>query len=348
MKVLQLGPYPPPNGGVQTHIADLVDFLRQRGVTCDVMNLNRFRRASANGIFYPSNSVEVLAHLLSHRYDVIHLHIGGRIFLRQLGLAIACSALPKTHSVLTFHSGGYPSSEEGHSAHPRTLRAFALRRFDRIIAVNAEIATFFERLGVRPDRIRLISPHSPPSVISGSELPATLEEFLRGHQPLLITVGLLEPEYDLALQIEAMKRVREKWPNAGLLIAGSGSLHETMRQQIDSQPYGQHILLYGDLPHAATLQAIKRADLMLRTTWYDGDALSVREALHFGLPVIATDNGMRPKGVRLIPARDINALLGAISEALQFPRTAEGQPTPLTVDQSNLRAVFDLYRELTA
>jgi hypothetical protein len=119
MKVLQLGPYPPPNGGVQTHIAALVDFLRQSGATCDVMNLNRFRRPSADGIFYPSNSVEVLAHLLSHRYDVIHLHIGGRIFLRQLGLAIACSALPKTHCVLTFHSGGYPSSEEGRSAHAR-------------------------------------------------------------------------------------------------------------------------------------------------------------------------------------------------------------------------------------
>ena len=177
MKILQLGPYPPPNGGVQTHIAALVDFLRQSGVNCDVMNLNRFRLPSADGIFYPSNSVEVLAHLLSHRYDVIHLHIGGRIFLRQLGLAIACSALPKTHCVLTFHSGGYPSSEEGRLAHRRTLRAFAMRRFDRIIAVNSEIAGFFERLGVRPDHIRLISPHAPPSVTSGLNFPPPLKSF---------------------------------------------------------------------------------------------------------------------------------------------------------------------------
>ena len=348
MKVLQLGPYPPPNGGVQTHIAALVGFLRRSGVTCDVLNLNRFRRPSAEGIFYPSNSVEVLAHLLSHRYDVIHLHIGGRIFLRQLGLAIACSALPKTHCVLTFHSGGYPSSEEGRSAHARSLRAFALRRFDRIIAVNSEIAAFFERLRVPPEHISLISPHAPPSVTTPSKLPLELEKFFSDHQPLLITVSLLEPEYDLALQIEAMKRVREKWPNAGLLIAGSGSLHETLRQQIDNELYAPHVLLYGDLPHAATLRAITRADVMLRTTWYDGDALSVREALHFGLPVIATDNGMRPQGLRLIPPRDLEALLAAINEVLQFPSPKRNQSTTMTADQGNLRTVFDLYRELAA
>ena len=49
----------------------------------------------------------------------------------------------------------------------------------------------------------------------------------------------------------------------------------------------------GDLPHAATLQAIARSDLMLRTTSYDGDAISVREALHLGTPVVAINSMSR-------------------------------------------------------
>ena len=73
---------------------------------------------------------------------------------------------------------------------------------------------------------------------------------------------------------------------------------------------------------------------MLRTTWYDGDALSVREALHFGLPVIATDNGMRPAGVRLIPPRDLKELLAAIDDALgSLPPTAN-LPPRLTIPTS--------------
>ncbi|HET8823945.1 MAG TPA: glycosyltransferase, partial [Terriglobales bacterium] len=143
MKILQLGPYPPPHGGVQTHVVALVDFLRQRGITCNVVNLTRFRRLSQNGIYYPSNAFAVAGHLVSHRYDVIHLHVGGRIWPQQLALALACFALPDTSCVFTFHSGGYPSSAEGRSAHAHTLRAFVLRRFDALIAVNEEIAQFF-------------------------------------------------------------------------------------------------------------------------------------------------------------------------------------------------------------
>src|SRR5438105_15308307 len=106
MKILQLGPYPPPHGGVQTHVVALVDFLRQRGITCDVVNLTRFRRTSENGIYYPSSAVEVAGHLLSHRYDIIHLHVGGRIWPRQLALALACFSLAGTRCFFSFHSGG--------------------------------------------------------------------------------------------------------------------------------------------------------------------------------------------------------------------------------------------------
>jgi len=70
----------------------------------------------------------------------------------------------------------------------------------------------------------------------------------------------------------------------------------------------------------------------------------VREALHFGLPIIATDNGMRPEGVRLIPARDGDPLLAAIDTILQNPRQ-QGQP-PKQTEDGNLLEVLRLYQEL--
>lgn len=348
MKVLQLGPYPPPNGGIQTHIVALRELLLQKNVSCDVMNLTRHRRESAAGIFYPKSGLEVFGLLLRRRYDILHLHIGGRVWPRQVALAIFCSLLPGRKTVLTFHSGGYPTSEEGRSTTPNSFRARVFRRFDRIIAVNNEIAEFFKRVGVAPARIREISPHS--FVFNNSsqavELPADIEKFFTEHNPLLITVGLLEKEYDLALQIKTLGKIRQKWPNAGLLILGAGSLEQWLRSQIAQQPYAEHILLFGDLAHPATLRAISRSTLMLRTTWYDGDALSVREALQLGIPVIAADNGMRPAGVKLIPARDEKALLQAIDEALTQPGMQSQSAT--TAEIGNLLAVLKLYQELVS
>jgi glycosyltransferase involved in cell wall biosynthesis len=345
MKILQLGPYPPPHGGVQTHLVALVDFLRRRGISCDVVNLTRFRRPSENGIYYPSNAFAVALHLLSHRYDIIHLHIGGRIWARQLALALACFALPDTRCVFTFHSGGYPSSPEGRSAHSRTLRAFVLRRFDRLIAVNEEIAQFFRTLGVEAHRVHVISPYLGfgGDALGESSLPRQVSDFLATHNPVLISVGGLEPEYDVSLQMKALGIIRIRHPKAGLLVAGSGSLDEVIRKECSLLPYAEHILLNGDLAHGATIQAMQSSDIMLRTTWYDGDAISVREALHFGVPVIASDNGMRPEGTRLIPARDLDALVTAVENILASPPPR----VPIASESNrNLEEVLRVYQDL--
>ena len=345
MRILQLGPYPPPHGGVQTHVVALVDFLRQRGIPCDVVNLTRFRRASENGIYYPSNAFAVAWHLLSHRYDLIHLHVGGRIWRRQLALALACFALPDTRCVFTFHSGGYPSSVEGRSAHSRTLRAFVLRRFDGLIAVNEEIGQFFRTLGVEARRIHVISPYLGfgASALGETSLPEQVSDFLAAHSPVLISVGGLEPEYDVSLQMTALGVIRARHPKAGLLVAGSGSLEDVVRKECSLLPYAEHILLNGDLAHGATLQAMQSSDIMLRTTWYDGDAISVREALHFGVPVIASDNGMRPEGTHLIPARDLDALVASVEKILNNP------PSRIPVaseSDRNLEEVLRVYQRL--
>jgi glycosyltransferase involved in cell wall biosynthesis len=104
-------------------------------------------------------------------------------------------------------------------------------------------------------------------------------------------------------------------------------------------------MLCGDVPHAVTLQAISRSDVMLRTTLYDGDAVSVREALYVGTPVIATDNGMRPPGVQLIPKQDLQALTACIQQV----RNGQGRkPAALPhSDDTNIEAVFKVYQELT-
>jgi hypothetical protein len=94
MKVLQLGPYPPPHGGVQTHIVALRDFLQQRGIECGVVNLTRFRQADVGNIYYPKSAWELLRLLSRLRYDIIHLHVGGNLSARLLGLGFICSLLP--------------------------------------------------------------------------------------------------------------------------------------------------------------------------------------------------------------------------------------------------------------
>jgi glycogen synthase len=343
MRVLQLGPYPPPHGGVQSNLVAIRRFLLSRGIPCAVINLTRYRREDGDDIYYPTTSLEVLRLLTRLQYDIIHLHFGGNLSPRLMILALACCLMPRSKTVLTFHSGGYPSSKAGKSAAPLTFRGFVLRRFDRVIGVNRDLETLFRRFGVASGRIRMIYPHAISLDSMESSLPDYLAQFFQTHYPTLVTVSGLEPEYDLSLQIDVLGEVRLRFPNAGLVIIGSGSLEAEVRTSIQSKSYAEHIMLCGDVPHSVTLRAIAESDLFLRTTLYDGDSISVREALLIGTPVIATDNGMRPRGVHLIPSSDPDALRRTIEKVLTKPAPDQ---TRGDTGERNIEEVFELYQEM--
>ena len=345
--VLLLGPYPPPWGGVQTNLVSLRDFLRKRAIPCTVINLTRHRRAPDDGVYYPSSAAEVVRLLLRLRYDVIHLHIGGDLSTRLLMLALFCTVLPWATVVLTFHSGGYPTSPQGRRARPFSLAGFVLRRIDRQIAVNRELAELFERFGCSPQQVRIIAPHALSEGmrerIRSAELPPAVKEFAARHSPLLVTLSGLEPEYDIPVQVEALGELRRTHANAGLVVVGSGSIEATIRDGIAATSFGEHVLLAGDLPREVALRVLSSADVFLRTTLYDGDAISVREALWLGVPTVATDNEMRPAGVVLVPVHDAPALAAAIARVLASPRHAASPPD---TGEENLERTLALYLEM--
>src|SRR5207302_4447715 len=130
MRVLQLGPYPPPHGGVQTNLVAIRSFLLQKGVPCSVINVTRHRKPNTNNVYYPSNSAELLSLLARIPCDIVHQHFGGMLTKRILALSLAYALRPGDKSIMSFHSGGFPSTPEGKALGPNSLSAFVLRRFD--------------------------------------------------------------------------------------------------------------------------------------------------------------------------------------------------------------------------
>lgn len=342
MHVALFGAFPPPYGGIQTHIVALRAFLQSRGVRCSVVTTTRHKSAVAEDVFHPHSTGDVLRVMKRLGADIWHVHLGGIPRPREFGLCVACSLMPNSRSILTLHSGGYPSSPQGRSARRASVTGAALRSLDHLIAVNQEIATVFHKYGVSASRTSVIEPHSPGLAPVALELPAALTAFVAAHDPLLLTVGLLEPEYNLDFQLAILPEIRRHYPSAGLAIIGSGSLEERLRDQRRRSPVANHIGLWGDVPHAQTLAVINKAAALLRLTSYDGDAISIREALHFGTPVVATDTGLRPEGVHLVRQLAENDVISSLTAALSSPRVRDSaSPT-----NDNLERILEVYRSV--
>jgi glycosyltransferase involved in cell wall biosynthesis len=321
------------------------DELRRAGHACSIISITRSGAGDDEpDVYHPPAPLALVRLLLKLKYDLLHIHIGGKIPLRVLGLLAVCALAARGKSVLTLHSGGYPLSKEGRAAGKFSLRGFIFRLYARLVCVNRQQVEMFEKFGASKEKIRLIYPFFNQSPNEKSAVPAPLKNFADAHRPFLLTVGLLQPAYNLPLQIEVLEKIREKFPGAGLMILGAGDSEDELRRIIAAKPYAEHVLLAGDVAHSATLHLIKTSDVLLRTTDYDGDAISIREALHLDTPVVATDNGMRPEGVRLIPKNDGAALEKAIQSTL-----AEGAKIKSVKpdDYRNISAILRLYEEIS-
>lgn len=339
--VLQLGPYPPPEGGVSRNMLAIREELLARGDKCSIVATSRTSGVETDpNVFHPRSPVELVRLLRSIPFDVLHLHVGGEINKRVLGIAGAAVFFARRKSVLTIHSGAYPLSDEAKRAAPMTVAGSIYRRFGGIVAVNDALADVFLRFGVAKERIHKILPFALSLPDTSVQIPATIEKFFADHSPVLLSVGGLERDYDPFFQIEAMEAVLRRYPQGGLLLAGDGSMRAEVNAAIGKSEYAQNVLAAGNIEHAVTLNLIDRADAVLRTTLFDGDAISIREALFLGTPVIATDNGMRPDGVKLFVGGDVDGFVAMIDEAVEH-KGAEIREKP--VDRRNILDVLSLY-----
>lgn len=344
ISVAQLGPMPPPHGGVSTNMLAIHDALRKNGHKSVIVDMtNRNEKTDAEHVLKPRSAFDLIRLLMKLDSDIVHYHIGGEFSAKLAMLTLFCGLLPGKKSVVTFHSGGY-AKKISQIANPWSLRDVAFRAVDFVTGVNEQMIEMFRRYGVAEERIRLILPFELRQPDPTVTIPQDLLSFVERSRPFLLSVGALEPEYLNEFAIESVPAIIQRFPKAGLLIAGSGSLQRRLTQQIEWTGLNENVTLAGNVDHAVLLHLIKLSDVLLRLTEYDGDAISVREALYLGTPVIATDNGMRPEGVRLVSAPpNTDGLVDAISAAL-----AEGKKSHTKNADSNAEKMIELYQELLA
>jgi len=320
MKLLLIGPFPPPHGGISVHVAEAKKQLDRAGICSRVLNLNRSAPQSDEYICVRSG-IELLRVLLAHVRQgwTPHLHTNGHNHKSWL-VALASGLVGQLAPVclLTVHSGMAPAYLAKASIWQRLLAYIACRLHHRVIAVNRQISGSISSLGVPHDSLEVIPAYfsvSPPAA-----LPATFKNLEKQAGPLISTVLFYRPEYDFDLLIHALSRLRRRYPNVQCLVMGSGEQQDEAERLIREEGMEESVKLLGDVPHESCLALISASDLFVRATRKDGDSISVREALALGVPTVVSDVGHRPPGAILFRPGDLDDLVDRMETALAIPR----------------------------
>lgn len=307
MRILLIGPHPPPHGGISVHVAGVYRKLLAAGAICHLLDMSQVRPGFAFGW-------AVVRHALQGW--TLHLHTNGHNTKSWL-LALACGVAGQFRggALLTLHSGMTPGYLATGPSGRRNLAALTCSLYRQVICVNREIQDAVLKCGIDRGRIQVLPAAlgAEPSVLASEP---ELQRWIDQRRPLLCTVLFFRPEYGFDLLVTALTRLSRTHPSFGCLAMGSGEQLEEAKDRIKEAGLEDQILLLGDVEHDKCLAIMSLCDVFLRPTLADGDALSVREALSLGIPAVASRVGTRPVGTILFPVGDVEGMLAAIKFGL--------------------------------
>jgi glycosyltransferase involved in cell wall biosynthesis len=214
--------------------------------------------------------------------------------------------------------------------------AWALDRFDTVIVVNEDLAARLrDRLGGK--RIEVIPAFVGPARegMAGERYEEELEQFLSSGPTLVVAAYGIQPVgdggdlYGLDLVVDAFAELAGERPTLRLvLFVARRPRRPRARRRLAELERRMGETGIGDRAYLAfgrPLVPALRADVIfVRPSRADGDAVSIREALQAGVPVVASDVVERPQGTVLFPTGDRVALTSALREVID----AEGSPQP--------------------
>ncbi len=178
----------------------------------------------------------------------------------------------------------------------------AYHDYDRVVPVTQDIYAPTLQLGGRKENIQVVNNcHDHKAVLERSKRALAFEEdtqctlslqglegILEGDHRKIITIGRFSPEKGHEMLLKAFDRYHRDRPDSYLIIIGGyGPLYEQTLSLAGSLPCGSHVVIIRSI--ANPMPILKRCDLFVLSSLYEGLGLTLLEADTLGIPVISTD-----------------------------------------------------------
>jgi len=328
LRVVLVGPSPPPHGGMANQARLLGRLLEGEGVRVEWVPTNPPYRprwiARSRGLRAIVRLFPYAASLwrAAGRSDLVHvMAASGWSWHLHAAPAVWIATARGTPVVVNYRGGGARSFFE------RALWIVrpTLRRARAVAVPSAFLERVFRAHGIEPSVV--------PNIVDLEMFhPAAETDPARTRDPEapeLVVARNLEPVYDVATALRALARIRVKWPRAHLSVAGSGPERARLEALVSELGLQGAVTFTGQLQNHEMVGLYRNASVAMNPSRVDNMPISILEALACGVPVVSTNVGGVPDLVSdgrtalLVPPEDPDAMAAATISLLEDPKRAE-------------------------
>jgi glycosyltransferase involved in cell wall biosynthesis len=260
-----------------------------------------------------------------YRPTIVHTHLGGIVYAFVLTMKYRTPVRVHTlHSVAAHEMGMGPSRRV-------RLLAFRFRVGSFVpVAIAEEVARTFETLYNYPNPILIPNGVSIDAFSPDREVRQRVRRELEVEPQTLVFVhvGRFAAVKNHEMLVAAFAQLVGQQPlPTELWLVGDGELREAVQHQVRALGIESRVRFLGvrsDIP-----DLLRAADVFVFPSRWEGNPLSVMEAMAAGLPVVATAVGGVPELVEdgasgiLVPNEDLHGLVAAMQRMAQNPDLRE-------------------------
>jgi glycosyltransferase involved in cell wall biosynthesis len=236
----------------------------------------------------------------------------------------------------------------------RALERVCAARADFVLCVSADLEDRMRGLGARATG-RAVVPAPPLGRPQAAAVDRARSDLAADGRPVVLAVGRLAEQKGYRLLLDAAARWQRREPRPLLAIAGQGPLAAELART--GQALDIDLRLLGQRADVAALLAA--ADVFVMASRWEGQPLSVQEALQAARPVVAVRVGgiadlTGADGALLVPPDDPDELAAAVLAVLddralaaRLESAARARSAGLPTEAEAVAAAVALYGRLT-
>ncbi|PFX98201.1 glycosyltransferase [Bacillus mycoides] len=355
MKVVIVGPVPPPMGGISVHIKRVQKYLINKNMECIVYNESKWE-SPENAVYSIKSFKKFLLKISFIKTDVLHFHTVDKRVRIMLGIY----KLFGKKIILTIHGESLIEQITESNVIIRYCLLKSLKSIDKIICVNPKNEEQLLKLGFDEKKVCSIPAFLKPIENKNdfNNIPQCVWEFISNQEFVIAANGNIkfynnEDLYGVDLLIKLVKKLNENGFDIGLVFAVLGvkkqndrekKHYEELKRIIKNNNLEDKILLH-EVKDTELYPIITKSNLFIRPTNTDGYGVSIAEALILNVPAIASDVCPRPEGTIIFENRNLSELYSTVVEVYSNYAYYKKQASKQSV-ADNGAEIFKVYQSI--